>query len=199
MNRNTMKIGTTVLTAALIATIAVPAFAAPGAGMGAGTLRGQVASRTAEMKSKLQATGQAVSGQPREQLLNRIENVLKARKARFDAALANINARIARVTVLADKVERLGGDVTVARAALDSARGHLALAGELEAAAVAKFNAIPDAADKRAAFRDARAAARLAVAELKAARIDVRTAAQSLRATIDQLKSEVETGTVDAQ
>jgi len=194
-----MKIGTTVLTAALIATIAVPAFAAPGAGMGAGKLRGQAASHTAEVKAKLQAAGKTVKGQPREQLLNRIANVLKARKARFDAAQANINARIARVTVLADKVERLGGDVTGARASLDAARAHLAKADELEAVALAKFNAIPDATEKHAAFVEARAAARLAVAELKAARVDVRSAAQGLRATIEQLKSEVETGTVDAQ
>jgi len=197
MNRNTMRIGTTVLTAALIAAVAVPAFAAPGVRVG--RMRGQVASQTAEMKSKLAANGQGVKGQPREQLLNRIENVLRARKARFDAAQANVNKRIARVTVLADKVEALGGDVTEARATLAAARDHLAKADELEAVAVAKFNAIPDAADKHAAFVEARAAARLAVAELKAARVELRTAAQSLRATIQQLKSQVETGTVDAQ
>ncbi len=197
MHKNTMKIGTTVLAAALIAAVAAPAFAGPR--MGAGQLSSQVASRTAEMKSKLATTGPAAKGQMREQMMNRIENVLRARKARFDAAQANVNKRIARVTVLADKVEALGGDVTTARAALDSARNHLAKANELEAIAIAKFKAIPDAADKHAAFVEARSAARLAVAELKAARVELRTAAQSLRATIEQLKSEVETGTVDAQ
>lgn len=187
---NTKRIATTVLSAALVAAVAVPAFAAPLNRVG--RLRVAAASRI--------ATAPAVAaGQLGAQLQTRIANALRARKARFDAANANLTRRITRVTALADKVEAAGGDVTAARSALASASASLAKANELEAAAIAKFRDIPNASDKRAAFVAARTSGRLAVAELKAARVNLRDAAAELRTVLEQLRSATSSTTVDAQ
>ena len=113
-----------------------------------------------------------------------------ARKARFDAVTSNLNMRIERVSAIADRVEKAGGDVSSARESLDSAKEHLAKADSLEQAAIASFESILDSANRGVAFKAARAKARLAIAEIKLARADVRAAAQGLRQTVAQLKTQ---------
>lgn len=185
-----MRGATIAVAGALVTALAVPAFAAPAPRMG--RIRTAMASRvaTAPVMAK---------GQPGAMLMNRIENALAARKARFDAANANLQRRIARVTALADKVEAAGGDVSAARATLAAASASLAKANDLEAVAIAKFKDIPNATDKHAAFVAARAAGRLAVVELKNARRSLRASATELRASLKQLKSTNPSETVDAQ
>lgn len=144
------------------------------------------------------ATGQArraerqlqrtLRAEAKTHLTKRIENKLRARKARFDAASANINRRITRLSELADKIEALGGDVSAAREKLELARTELATALDLEAQAAAKFQAIVDSDDTKAAFRDARDAGRAAVAKLKAARVALRDCVHLLQAELQTLE-----------
>ena len=135
-------------------------------------------------------TTPASKEQKLENLKQRIANVLAARKARFDAAVKNLNSRIDRVSAIADKVETAGGDVSSARASLDAAKAHIAKAESLEAETIAAFEAIPSASNRGVAFKAARAKGKLTNAELKAGRVDIRTAARTLRTIVSQLKSQ---------
>ena len=178
----TKRIAVAVTAGALVAALAVPvaAVAAPGQGGLKRSLRSQAASATSAAKAQVL-----------ENLKNRIANVLAARKARFDAAMSNLRARITRVSGIADKVEKAGGDVSAARASLSAAETHLDKAATLEDEAIAAFKAIPDTSGKRGdAFKAAREKGRLVNAEIKAARADIRAAAQGLRTIVEQLKNQ---------
>ena len=217
---NKKAVGTIAIAAALIAALAVPVFAE--AGLGGGRLNDKRAVATAKneakkaQKSVNKASREASRTAAKEerkatkaqrkaarkakheaQLEKRISNKLNARQHRFTAVNANLTKRINRIASLATTVAAAGGDVTAVNAKLDSARAHLAAALALEQEAIAKFNAIPTAADRRAAFFDARAKGREAVAELKLARFEIRDAAQLLRSVVEGLK--VASEPVDAQ
>lgn len=125
-----------------------------------------------------------------ENLRKRVNNRVRARAARFDAAGANIGKRIDRVAAIADKVEAAGGDVGVVRTKLDEARDRLATAKAIEVQLAEELNAITAAADKRSAFEAAKSTGRRAVAELKLARSALREAAHLLRGQIEELVGE---------
>ncbi|PKQ37663.1 MAG: hypothetical protein CVT59_06360 [Actinobacteria bacterium HGW-Actinobacteria-1] len=122
-----------------------------------------------------------------ENLRNRIENVLRARKARFDAAAANLVKRQARVNVLADKVEALGGDVSQVRTMLQECTRLMEQTRTQEQVCVEAFKAIPEATDKGAAFQAAKAQGREAVALMKQTRTQLREATRTLAQIADGL------------
>lgn len=193
-------IGTIAIVAALVAVLAVPVLAEAGLRNGRGARKNPAASALVQARkaaktaarnhgsSASQGTrGVKTKGQPLAQLNKRIANNLRARNHRFDAVSANLNKRINRIASLATTVAAAGGDVSAVNGKLDSARQHLANALALEQDAIAKFQAIPSAANRRAAFFDARAKGREAVAELKLSRVDIRDAAATLRVVVDGL------------
>ena len=184
------KILTAALVMALVGALALPAMA--------GALPGQAqnmrrAARAAAAQAKM-AGGQAVA-----QLTKRITNVLRARKARFDAVAANLEKRIARLDQISAKIAAAGGDVSGANAKIDEARQHLAKAKELEQTAIDKFSAIITAGDRKAAFREARAAGRTAVAELALTRVSIREPAGLLRGAVEDIRAEEASETTNAQ
>lgn len=150
---------------------------------GRASQRATARGRSAEAKAKLRE-------QKLENLRKRIANRLRARKARFDAAAANISKRIERVDAIADKVEAAGGDVSAVRAKLDEARTNLANALALENQTIDEFNAIPAASNRKAAFVGAKVAGRAGVARLKAARTSLREAAHLLRDVVEALREQ---------
>lgn len=180
------RIATVAVAFALFAGLLVPASAgALPSGLGgtsapvvSATVRDRIAARKATIAARRLAA-----------LKKRIENVLRARRARFDAAYANISKRIARVSAIADKVAAAGGDVSGVRAKLSSASAHLASAHDLEAATAAAFRAVPTSGDKKAAFSAARTQGRMAVAQLVKARVDLRDATVALQKVVNQLKT----------
>lgn len=180
MSKNTTRIAIAMTATALVASLASPmvAGAVPGARV-----------RPAPVREGAPAASEA-KAQRLENLKKRISNVLKARKARFDAVTSNLNMRIDRLGSIADRVEKAGGDVDDARASIDAAKEHLAKAESLEQDVIDAFEAIPSATNKGEAFREARAKARLVHAEFKTARDDIRAAAKALRAVVQQLKSQ---------
>lgn len=123
-----------------------------------------------------------------ENLRNRITNVLRARKARFDAVIANLVKRQARVEALAGKVEALGGGVSKVRTMLQECEQLLEQARAQEQVCVEAFHAVPEAPDKRSAFRAAKAEGRQAVELLKQSRVRLREAARELRIIAEQLR-----------
>ncbi len=172
MIRKTRSVATVVTALVIVLSLAVPAIALP--------------------KSVKPAAGAANAAaanaeQRIENLRNRIENVLRARKARFDAAAANLVKRQARVNVLADKVEALGGDVTQVRTMLQECTRLMEQTRTQEQACVEAFKAVPEAADKGAAFRAAKAQGRDAVALMKQTRTQLRNAARELAQIADGL------------
>jgi colicin import membrane protein len=214
-NNKTVALLTTV---ALVVAFSMPALAvAAGGASAADTQSSTVAQTPAEKKAAAQAKAaekraaakesgrqaqlkasaakQNAKQAAAENLGKRVENKLRARKARFDAASANINKRIARVAELADRVEAAGGDVTAVRAKLDLARTELAEAIAIEATTAEQLRAVKDAPDKRAAFRTARSTGREAVAKLKQARFAVRDSAHLLKTEIERLRT---SGSLDA-
>ncbi|MCE5190809.1 MAG: hypothetical protein LLG08_03490 [Actinomycetia bacterium] len=154
-----------IITALLIVlSLAVPAMALP---------------RTAKPAPNAAAT--ASNAERRiDNLRNRIENVLRARKARFDATAANLAKRQARVMVLADKVEALGGDVSQVRAMVAESIRLLEQARAQEQVCVDAFKAVPDSANQGTAFRAAKAEGRKAVELMKQSRTQLRNAAREL-------------------
>ena len=181
-----------VLAGLIVLALLVPAvaLAGPGARKPAGGT-GATASATATPKGKgsqPQTPGPTAKGQPTENLKRRIDNVLRARAKRFDTAADVIAKRIARVSLLADKVEAAGGDVSKVRTALAEASAALAEAKTLEAAAVAKFQAVPEATDRKAAFRDAKAAGKVATKQLKVARAKLIEGVHALREATQALE-----------
>ena len=185
VKRRTSRLAQVALVALLIVALAVPgiAFASPKAK----EARAKVgaAAATAALGA---STGK---GQPVANLQKRIDNVLAARAKRFAAAEANISKRLERLDSIATTLESKGASETLiadARAKLDSAQGHLdaALANEVVVADL--FKAIASAENRRAAFREAKAAGRESVAELKAARVDAREAGHMLRGIVQSMK-----------
>ncbi len=124
-----------------------------------------------------------------ENLQNRVMNVLRARKARFDAVAANLVKRQARVEALASKVAALGGDVSKFRTMLEASEQALIQARTQEQVCVDAFKAVPEATDKGAAFRAAKGEGRKAVELLKQSRTQLREAARELRAIAEQLSA----------
>lgn len=124
-----------------------------------------------------------------EQLRERIEQILRVRKERFDRAEQRIAGHIEKVRVLADRVAAAGGDVSAAEAALARAEADLGEAAALEARAVEQFQAIPGAEDKRAAYKAAWETAKKAATELRSARRNVHEAVKLLREEIRELRS----------
>lgn len=134
------------------------------------------------------ATATANAEARRALLRQRIAQVLANRARAFDLAVVRISSRIDRVAALAITVEKAGGDVSGVTASLDAARSKLAMAETAEAKAVEMFKAVPDASNRRAAFRAAKAQARLARITLDAARLNVRSAIMKLKVIVNGLK-----------
>jgi hypothetical protein len=178
MNQKTRRVTALLAAAALSATLMAPTAVLAGPA--------QAGQRGAGAKVAASST---VKAQRLANLKNRIANVLAARKARFDAAMRNLKARINRVSAVADRVEKAGGDVSSARTSISAAQAHMEKAQSLEGDAVAAFKAIPEATDRHAAFQAAKDKARLAIAELKEARVDIRAAAKNLREVVEGLRS----------
>ena len=149
------------------------------------------ATRTVTAVSARSARAQAREAR----IASRITAALQRRKGRFDATSTRIQTRITTVAELADKVAGAGGDVVTTTSALGSAHQHMNAAAQLEAQAVAAFNAVPTAADRLAAFAAARKIARSAAAELAAARKDLRHAVVTLRATVNGLRTSASAAT----
>jgi TolA-binding protein len=165
---------------ALAVALALPAatYAAPGPG----------APRAGVARASADATRAALAQQRLELLKQRIELVLANRKSRFDLVAERVTARIARLSTLADQVEKAGGDVSGVRASLEDARDIVAQARSAEAKAVSMFEAVPAATNKRAAFAAARAQGRIAARTLDNARLKLRNAVLNLRAITNGLK-----------
>lgn len=143
--------------------------------------------------------------QPRPQMEKRINNVLAARERRFAAAEANISKKIARVRALADKISTEASqsiDATAMAAVyakLNLAQAHLDAASANESDTVGPaFKGMLDAANKRAAFFEAKKAGRASVAELKLARRNVKEAARLLRGIVQSLKPTEDAATSDS-
>ncbi len=167
---NKMRSTAVAITALVIVlSLAVPALALPGD-----------ARPTTKPTMKAAAAGASNAEKSIENLRNRIANVLRARKARFDAVTANLVKRQARVTVLADKVEALGGDVAQVRTMLQESTRLMEQARTQEQVCIDAIKAVPDATDKRAAFRAAKAEGRKAVELVKQSRMQLRDAAREL-------------------
>jgi predicted nucleic acid-binding Zn-ribbon protein len=171
-----------VVAVALVAALAAPvaAYALPGMG------------RLGQPKSANETTKQARFDQRLAMLKQRITMVLTNRNRGFDAAAAAILARADRVSAIADKVGKLGGDVSSVSASIDKARKLVADAKAAEAAAAELFKAVPTATDKRAAFGAAKAQARVARQTLHEARLTLRKAILDLRAVVNGLKGTVQ-------
>lgn len=168
VSKKMKTIAAAAVVSALILALAVPAVAAPGKAKAPGGV-GITA-----------ASGSSVSGQKIENLRNRITNVLRARKARFDAVTANLVKRQARVEALAGKVEALGGDVSRVREMIAESTQILEQARAQEQVCVQAFQAVPDAENRGAAFRSAKAEGREAVQLLKQSRTRLREATVEL-------------------
>lgn len=172
MIRKTRSAVTVATALVIVLSLAVPAIALP-RGMAPTAGATSAAASTAEQRI--------------ENLRNRIENVLRARKARFDAAAANLVKRQARVNVLADKVEALGGDVSQVRTMLQECTQLMEQARTQEQVCVEAFQAVPEATDKRGAFQAAKAEGRDAVALMKQSRTQLREATRTLAQIADGL------------
>jgi len=170
----TRTIAAAVIVMIVVLSLAVPAVALPRAGGLPVTKAAMASGNTADERL--------------ENLRNRITNVLRARKARFDAVAANLVKRQARVEALAGKVEALGGDVSKFRTMLQASEQALEQARAQEQVCVEAFKAVPDATDKGAAFRAARAEGRKAVEYMKQSRTKLREAARELRMIAEQLR-----------
>ena len=170
----------------LVATLLLPASALAASqasrGTGKGSAAASHASAVAFAKAQALQTRQAV-------LRQRIVAVLERRKARFDLATSRINSRSQALSALADRVEKAGGDVSGVRASISKASELLADASQQEALAIAKFQEVPDATNKRLAFAQARAQGRVAVKTLELARITLRNAVLNLRGIVTGLKA----------
>jgi hypothetical protein len=168
----------------------------PGPLSGANRLGASVANASTTVRKGLNAAGQ----QALVALKARIVAVLELRKARFDLAAVRVSARIVRVSALADRVGAAGQDVSGVKSGLSGAQSHLDSAKSLEAQAVAAFQAVPNATNKRAAFIAARELGRRAGAELRSARTELRAAITELRAIIQKLKESASaTGSTSVQ
>jgi len=177
--RPTREMLTRLVALVLVAALAVPAaaYALPGLGTRLGAPRASAdASRAAFQQQRL------------DLLRQRIALVLANRKLRFDFVTDRVTTRIARVSGLADSVEKAGGDVSGVRVSLDKARALVAQAGVAEAKAVEMFKAVPGATNRKAAFDAARAQGRIAAQTLNNARLTLRNAVLNLRAIANGLK-----------
>jgi hypothetical protein len=190
--------GSRLLQAALVVALVV-ALAVPGIALA------KPQAKNLRAKASRAASVTAGFKQPRPQMEKRVNNVLAARERRFAAAEANISKKIERVRVLADKIsaEASGSIDATAMAAvyetLESAEAHLAAASAMESDTVGPaFKSMLDAANKRAAFLEAKKAGRASVAELKLARQDVREAARLLRGIVQSLKPTEDAATSDS-
>ena len=155
----------------VVLSLAIPAVGLPKAANSAA----KTGTNAAASSAGSNASAQAVAN-----LRNRIENVLRARKARFDAAAANLVKRQARVTVLVDKVEALGGDVAQVRTMLQESTRLMTQAKTQEQACIDAIKAVPDAANRATAFRAARAKSRESVELMKQSRTQLRNATREL-------------------
>jgi hypothetical protein len=173
--------GTVAIALAALVIVPVSASAITGAGTvvpAARVRRSATASATATVDPEAR----------RALLKERIARVLANRARAFEAAVARISSRIDRVAALAGTVEKAGGDVSGVTASLEAARSKLARARTAEAKAVAMFKAVPDSSNRRAAFRAAKAQARIARILLDGARLNVRGAILKLKVIVYGLK-----------
>lgn len=175
--KKTRNIAAIVMVAVIVLSVAVPAVALP---------------KSVKTTGNAAAAAAANAEQRIENLRNRIENVLRARKARFDAVAANVVKRQARVTVLADKVEALGGDVAQVRTMLQESTRLMEQARTQEQVCVDAFKAVPDAENKGAAFHAAKAEGRKAVEIMKQSRTQLRNAARELARIAEGLETATE-------
>lgn len=125
----------------------------------------------------------------RAEIAARIEERLRLRRQRFDAAEKGITARIRRVTELANRVEAAGGDVSGISTQLEAATAALDEAAAIEARAVEQWRAVPDATDKRAAVLEAKATGHEAVLKLRESRQTLRQVTEQLRAMVRSMKA----------
>lgn len=140
--------------------------------------------------SSSSATAQANEAIVTANLRNRIENVVRAQEARFNAASALLAKRQERLEVLASKVESLGADVSAVRAKIEESRQLLVQARERERVALEVMRGVPDAENRRAAFWQARGELREAVRLMKQSRVALREAARELRQIALALKED---------
>lgn len=178
MTKKIRNIAAVVTALVLVMALAVPAVAAPGAGKLGTQSASSVASSGPNAEQRL------------ENLQNRIANVLRARKARFDAVAANLVKRQDRVEALAAKVETLGGDVTKVRAQIAESVKLLEQARVQEQACVNAFQEVPEATNRGAAFRAAKAEGRESVQLMKQSRVRLRDAAGALARIAEGLATE---------
>ena len=170
------------LCAALLVPVSALAVAHAGHGAGKGAATAAQASAAAPARLQAHQTRLAV-------LRQRIVAVLERRKARFDLATVRISSRSQVLSSLADRVEKAGGDVSAVRTSIDKVTSLLTEADQQEALAVAKFQEVPDATNRRLAFAQARAQGRAAVATLSLARVTLRNAVLDLRGIVTGLKA----------
>lgn len=165
---------------ALVAAVAVPLTASAVPGMRANKVPKANVKRSQTATVRLAAKHQA--------LQDRITMVLAKRATVFNAAASRISAKIDRVQAMASPVASAGGDVDGVLAKLDSARASIATARGSEARAVIAFKAVPDAANRKAAFAAAKRLARSARASLVEARGSLRSAIMALKVVVDGLE-----------
>ncbi len=188
-----MKTSNKLVRAALAVGVAV-ALATPAVAIAAPPTKMPVGLRSTATGATTAANKTANQAARLKLLKDRIEMVLRIRKARFDFAADRINSNINRVASLAGRVQSKGGDVSGVMSKLEAARSALAAAKSEEAQAVTLFRAIPNATDKRAAWQAAVAQGKTAGASLKTARQDLKDAGQALRAVIQALKASAAAG-----
>ena len=186
------KMLTTLATVGLVLAVAGPSAAIGGPRLGLGSRAGTASTGAAgaSMSTAAVAARTAARDARAEALKARIGAVLARRRAKFELTDARMRTRLARLTRIADKVAAAGGDVTATRTSLASASAHLTQAEGLERSAVAAFQAVPSAADRRQAFLAARDIAKNAGQQLVAARADLKSAIVTLRADLKAIRTQ---------
>jgi hypothetical protein len=121
-----------------------------------------------------------LSAQRRAQVKSRVQDRLRERARRFDASIDALEARIARIEAIAERVEQAGGDASGVFDLLDDAKELIGEARTLEAEAAELFRSIADSDDPRATFEEARDTAIAAVRKLRDARAKVTSAIRVL-------------------
>lgn len=175
----------------LVAALAIPAYAfgVPGNGKG-GPKVNTHANATAAAKQVARMAAKKAA------LTARIDKVLANRGRAFENAAGKIESRITSVTAMAASVEASGGNIADVTTALNAATTDLAAARAAEAAAADLFRAVPNATDRRAAFKAAMAKAREARKLLNESRSHLLDAMRKLEGIAAALQTVSETPAV---
>jgi hypothetical protein len=165
----------------VIAGLAIPA--------AAGAATASSADPAAPALVKVVAAPSTAKSRATEQLKLKIAEVLRVRAASFGSTTGSLAERIDSLNLIANRLEKAGGNVKRARKQIAAAKRHISKARILERQTVASFNSVVSANNRTAAFAAARKKGKLATTQLKLAQADVRAATTELRAVVKRLNA----------